>query len=774
MKNQGTEAFGVCPITNEPFVDPVMDHEGNTYEKKAILEWLQRNSTSPITRNPLTIDQLVPNRALKNLIEEQQEDSSSVKSANTAPTVTDDETDIFENQQALMDIAKSARVQTMISGPDGLGCIKIAVPDDKHERRLPASIICVIDESYSMDDAATTQEDREGNSGLSLLDIVKHATKTVIEILGPEDCLAIITYADKATLALPFLKMTRENKNRATRVVDAFTTKGSTNLWDGLHQAMELANKMTQTTDVFLLTDGVPNIHPPRGELETFTRYKAKGKCNYRISTFGFGYNLDSKLLNDLAVQGDGQFFFIPDSSFVGTVFINATSFVVSTALGKSTLVFEDNAVPRINHENESDEASKPPQERTKALPSLSFGHNFDLMVTKSDYGEYIPWDTPEYSIDWDVPRLRFAMVDLIRRAEDRLNRREANALKTAQVDYHLILKALREDLKTAQEEIKELLSEFDSALDRPANPEVDYHSILKALREDLAGQITEAYSREDWHRKWGKHYLLSLARAHELQRCTNFKDPGLQIYATSKFGMIRDEAEEIFCKIPPPTPSRRVDSTRYQPVASMSAYYNASAGCLARGNVRLADGRYVPVSSVAPGDVLQLGSKTVKVRCVVTTECDNGVEELVELEGGVLVTPWHPIRKKGSTKWEFPANLGTAKLYSCNLVYNFVLDGDCAVPLGPYEAITLGHGISNDPVAKHAFFGTNKVVQDLQSMYGWNQGRVHLGINPGRRDPATGQVNGFVQNINVEVNSSADSESVTANQTFGSGLVSA
>ena len=33
---------------------------------------------------------------------------------------------------------------------------------------------------------------------------------------------------------------------------------------------------------------------------------------------------------------------------------------------------------------------------------------------------------------------------------------------------------------------------------------------------------------------KWGKHYLQSLQRAHELQQCNNFKDPGVQFYGTT------------------------------------------------------------------------------------------------------------------------------------------------------------------------------------------------------------------------------------------------
>ncbi|KAL3944142.1 MAG: hypothetical protein SGBAC_001789 [Bacillariaceae sp.] len=58
----------LCPLTQEPFVDPVIDHEGNTYEKSAILEWLSLHPTSPLTRNHMTENQLIPNRALKHAI----------------------------------------------------------------------------------------------------------------------------------------------------------------------------------------------------------------------------------------------------------------------------------------------------------------------------------------------------------------------------------------------------------------------------------------------------------------------------------------------------------------------------------------------------------------------------------------------------------------------------------------------------------------------------------------------------------------------------------
>lgn len=54
----------ICPITQEPMKDPVIDREGNSYEKKAILEWLKISNESPITRNFIQEKELIPNRAL--------------------------------------------------------------------------------------------------------------------------------------------------------------------------------------------------------------------------------------------------------------------------------------------------------------------------------------------------------------------------------------------------------------------------------------------------------------------------------------------------------------------------------------------------------------------------------------------------------------------------------------------------------------------------------------------------------------------------------------
>ena len=75
----------------------------------------------------------------------------------------------------------------------------------------------------------------------------------------------------------------------------------------------------------------------------------------------------------------------------------------------------------------------------------------------------------------------------------------------------------------------------------------------VAALLTDLEGQVTEALSDSASFKRWGGHYLRSLGRSHLLQICTNFKDPGLQVYGGSAFERIRDEGDDAFLSLPPP-----------------------------------------------------------------------------------------------------------------------------------------------------------------------------------------------------------------------------
>ena len=58
-----------CPITQEIMREPVSCPEGYTFERSAIIRWLQSNPRNPLTRTSLNPYDLVPNRSLKDLIQ---------------------------------------------------------------------------------------------------------------------------------------------------------------------------------------------------------------------------------------------------------------------------------------------------------------------------------------------------------------------------------------------------------------------------------------------------------------------------------------------------------------------------------------------------------------------------------------------------------------------------------------------------------------------------------------------------------------------------------
>ena len=81
----------ICPITQSIMTNPVIDREGNSYEKNAIIKHLQQATkrVSPITGNRLRISDLVDNKALKEAIDSALQmaiassSSNNTKSSNT-------------------------------------------------------------------------------------------------------------------------------------------------------------------------------------------------------------------------------------------------------------------------------------------------------------------------------------------------------------------------------------------------------------------------------------------------------------------------------------------------------------------------------------------------------------------------------------------------------------------------------------------------------------------------------------------------------------------
>jgi len=128
--------------------------------------------------------------------------------------------------------------------------------------------------------------------------------------------------------------MDNNNKFIAKEMIRKLKPEGQTNIWHALKKGMDLMKLQSsaeRNPAIFLLTDGAPNINPNRGEENELKRYIEKFGNISVINTFGFGYSLDSILLNNLSLMGNGSYSFIPDSGMVGTIFVKAIANHFST-----------------------------------------------------------------------------------------------------------------------------------------------------------------------------------------------------------------------------------------------------------------------------------------------------------------------------------------------------------------------------------------------------------------------------------------------------------
>ena len=71
--------------------------------------------------------------------------------------------------------------------------------------------------------------------GLTLLDVVKHAVRTVSNTLQAGDRLCVVSYSSDARLCVPLTAMDAE--------VERMRPGGQTNVWDGLYLGMEELRK---------------------------------------------------------------------------------------------------------------------------------------------------------------------------------------------------------------------------------------------------------------------------------------------------------------------------------------------------------------------------------------------------------------------------------------------------------------------------------------------------------------------------------------------------
>lgn len=731
------QSLPICPITGEIMKEPVTTPDGNTYEKEAILQWLHNHNTEPQTRNPLYIHQLIPNRALKVLFE------------NYISTIDTDDTNIdsFDEIERIPLTLNATILKTNETKFDILINIESNESDDEDFQ----DIILCLDNSGSMGGSVDKQGSSE-NTGLTILDVLKHGVKTIINTCNSKQRIGIVSFSNEGIIRCPLITVTESGKQQLIKSLDLIQPEGMTNLYDGIIKSwslLESKDRKNRKSTVIIFTDGEPNQNPPRGYIPQFKILKDRngGKYISDINIYTFGNNVNSTLSDEITRETGGTYGYMPDASFIGDLLEHKVASIRTCRAKKSVLDIQIDDLKEFNI-SEGLEYVKTSnnsiqiivgdilygQDRNFVISFESNNSNIPQFIASLDYNEdntdtFLNIQIETYTHNSDYTELIYnkSRHELVKTISYMINYIDCNDYNSANTELNMFMSTL------------------------PNSNDIR----LVKMNEDLKGQILLAI-KDNYYQVWGRHYLLSLKRAYQIEQCNNFKDFGIQHFGSKLFQKILNEADDIFTTMPPPKPSRQVytSSTNYQqPVqpinmTTFNSRYNDS--CFHGSSlVKMKGDPYKSVSNIFKGDLVKLANGDIsKIECVIKTVFTSNYNNLIAVNDSLHLTPYHPI--KIDDIWYFPKDLPSVKQSDlvCDAIYSFILEdrgNGSGMIIGNIECATLGHGITNDVTISHPFFGTEEVINNLKLSPEYSNGLVILKENSLIRDSNTGLVNRII-----------------------------
>jgi Ca-activated chloride channel family protein len=187
------------------------------------------------------------------------------------------------------------------------------------QEKPKSNLVFLIDTSGSMDSP-------------DKLPMLQNAMKMLVETLGPEDTVSIVTYAGSAGTVLEPTKA--KDKAKIIGSLDRLMAGGSTAGAEGIRQAYQLAEQSFDKTGinrVILATDGDFNvgITDPE-ELKSFVERKRDTGVTLSVLGFGRG-NYNDEMMQTLAQNGNGNAAYIDTLNEARKVLVDEVSSTLFT-----------------------------------------------------------------------------------------------------------------------------------------------------------------------------------------------------------------------------------------------------------------------------------------------------------------------------------------------------------------------------------------------------------------------------------------------------------
>jgi Ca-activated chloride channel family protein len=179
-------------------------------------------------------------------------------------------------------------------GKDGYFLLMVSPRDDVAERELVnKDIVFVLDTSGSMADAGK-------------MDKARSALQFGVRTLRDGDRFNVINFAgEEHLMEHGLIAADAKGKERAEAFIKRLQPSGGTNINDSLLASMKQFDNSERPKMLVFMTDGLPTVGETKIERITANVAKAKN-VDVRIFPFGFGYDVNTALLDKLGTDNGG------------------------------------------------------------------------------------------------------------------------------------------------------------------------------------------------------------------------------------------------------------------------------------------------------------------------------------------------------------------------------------------------------------------------------------------------------------------------------------
>jgi Ca-activated chloride channel homolog len=207
------------------------------------------------------------------------------------------------------------------------------------KERAPLNLSLVLDRSGSMSD--------EGK-----IEYLRRAAKLAVDRLGNRDTLSIVEYDDAITLMWPARRV--GNTSEVKAMIDRLEPRGSTNLAGGMMRGVDEARDALDgparadgtITRVILMSDGLANVGVTNPQEIAGLVRNAK-RDGIRISAMGLGRDYDEDLMQSVAENGGGRYYYIEHPTQMARVFQEELGSLFDTVARDVEIRFSGTAVIR-------------------------------------------------------------------------------------------------------------------------------------------------------------------------------------------------------------------------------------------------------------------------------------------------------------------------------------------------------------------------------------------------------------------------------------------